>query len=60
MSKEPEQLTNKDQLVLHESVNDVIDKVMEYKPEMLVPNIDDHVFNDYEQMMMRLRKKSRC
>jgi uncharacterized protein YlzI (FlbEa/FlbD family) len=39
-------LTNKDQLVLHESVNEVIDKVMEYEPEMLVPNIEDHVFND--------------
>jgi hypothetical protein len=35
--------------VLHESVNDVIDEVMEYEPEMLVPNIDDHVFNDNEQ-----------
>jgi hypothetical protein len=42
-------LTNKDQLVLHESVNDLIDEVMEYEPEMLVPNIDDHVFNDNEQ-----------
>ncbi len=39
-------MTNKDQLVLHESVNEVIDKVMEYEPEMLVPNIEDHVFND--------------
>ena len=39
---------NKDQLMLHESVNDVIDKVMEYEPEMLVPNIDDHVFNNIE------------
>jgi hypothetical protein len=47
--KEQEQLTNKDQLVLHESVNDVIDEVMEYKPEMLVPNIEGHVFNDNEQ-----------
>ncbi len=35
--------------MLHESVNDVIDKVMEYELEMLVPNIDDHVFNDNEQ-----------
>jgi hypothetical protein len=49
VSKEREQLTNKDQPVLHESVNDVIDEVMEYEPEMLVPNIDDHVFNDNEQ-----------
>jgi hypothetical protein len=46
VSKERERLTNKDQLMLHENVNYVIDEVMEYEPEMLVPNIDDHVFND--------------
>jgi hypothetical protein len=48
--KEQEQLMNKDQLMLHESVNDVIDEVMEYEPEMLVPNIDDHVFNNNEEV----------
>jgi hypothetical protein len=49
VSKDPEPLTNKDQLVLQESVNDVIDEVMEYEPEMFIQNIDNHVFKNYEQ-----------
>jgi hypothetical protein len=33
---------------LPEDVHDVIDEVMEYEPESLVPNIDDHVFSNDE------------
>jgi hypothetical protein len=50
VSKEQERLINKDQLMLHENVNDVIDEVIEYEPEMLVPNIDNHVFNNNEEV----------
>ena len=33
---------------LPEDAHDVIDKVMEYEPKLLVPNIDDHVFSNDE------------
>ena len=33
---------------LPEDVHDVINEVMEYEPESLVPNIDDHVFSNDE------------
>ncbi len=35
--------------MLPEGVDDIINEVMEYEPEMLVPNIDNHIFpNDDE------------
>jgi hypothetical protein len=30
-------------------VNDVMDEVMEHKPEILVPNIDDHIFENDDE-----------
>ncbi len=29
-------------------MDDIIDEVMEYEPESLVPNIDDHIFTNNE------------
>ena len=33
---------------LPENLHDDIDEVMEYEPELLVPNIDNHIFSDEE------------
>jgi hypothetical protein len=44
VSREREQTNNNNNVP--EGINDVIDEVMEYKPEILVPNIDDHVFTN--------------
>jgi hypothetical protein len=35
--------------ILPEGMDDIINKVMEYKPKTYVPNIDDHVFNDNDK-----------
>ncbi len=43
-----QQGTNTDKLP--EGVDNVIDEVMEYEPEMLVPNIDDHIFPDDDEI----------
>ena len=39
---EPECTRDKDRFA--DEVKNVIDEVMEYEPELLVPNIDDHIF----------------
>ena len=44
VSREREQSSNNDKIP--EGINDVIDEVMEYKPKILVPDIDDHVFTN--------------
>ena len=44
VSRERERTNNNDNVP--EEINDVIDEVMEYEPEILVPNIDDHVFTN--------------
>ena len=33
-----------------EGINDVIDEVMEYEPDVLVPDIDDHVFTNEDNI----------
>ena len=45
-NREREQQSNLEELP--ENVHVVIDEVMEYEPESLVPNIDDHIFSDEE------------
>ena len=44
VSWEREQTNNNDNVP--KGINDVIDEVMEYEPEILVPDIDDHVFTN--------------
>ena len=44
VSRERERTNNHDNVP--EGLNDVIDEVMEYEPEILVPNIDDHMFTN--------------
>jgi len=44
VSREREQSSNNDKVP--EGINDVIDEIMEYEPEMLVPDINDHVFSN--------------
>ena len=44
VSREREQTNNNDNVP--EGINNVIDEVMEYEPEILVPDIDDHVFTN--------------
>ncbi len=41
-----ERLLMNDYTVLPDGMDQVIDEVMEYEPETLVPNIDDHIFDD--------------
>jgi hypothetical protein len=45
-SRDCERLLMNDDTMLPDSMDQVIDKVMEYKPETLVPNFDDYIFND--------------
>jgi hypothetical protein len=40
--------TNTDKLP--EDIDDVIDKIMKYELEMLVPDIDDHIFNNNDKV----------
>ena len=44
--RERERQSNLEQLP--ENLHDDIDEVMEYEPELLVPNIDNHIFSDEE------------
>jgi hypothetical protein len=44
VSRERERTNNNDNVP--EGINDVINEVMEYEPEILVPDIDDHVFTN--------------
>jgi hypothetical protein len=44
LMKDQEQMKARDQGVL-EGLEDILDMVMEYKPEIVVPNIKDHIFN---------------
>jgi hypothetical protein len=46
LSREQEQTANTDRLP--EAVVNVIDEVMKYEPELLVPNINDHIFTNNE------------
>jgi hypothetical protein len=48
LAKEQQQ-TNTDKLP--EGVANVIDEVMEYEPEMLVLNLDDHIFPDDDEIV---------
>jgi hypothetical protein len=45
---EEQQRTNTDKLP--EGADNIINEVMEYEPEMLVPNIDDHIFPDDDEI----------
>jgi hypothetical protein len=44
VSRERERSSNNDKVP--EGINDVIDEIMEYEPKILIPDIDDHVFNN--------------
>jgi len=44
VSRERERTNNTDNVP--EGINDVIDEVMEYEPDILLPDIDDHVFTN--------------
>jgi len=44
VSREREQSSNNDKVP--EGINNVIDEIMEYEPEILVPDIDDHMFSN--------------
>ena len=44
VSREQEWSSNNDKVP--EGINDVIDEIMEYKTEILVPDIDDHMFRN--------------
>jgi len=44
VSREREQTNNNNNVP--EGINDVIDEVMEYEPDILLPAIDDHVFTN--------------
>ncbi len=48
-NKDRERLLMNDDTMLPDGMDQVIDEVMEYKPETLVPNIDDHIFNDDDE-----------
>ena len=47
LTKEQEQT---DTLSVLGGIHDVIDEVMENEPVMLVPNIDDHIFDNDEEV----------
>jgi len=44
VSRERERSSNNNKVP--KGINNVIDEIMEYKPEILVPDIDDHVFSN--------------
>jgi len=48
VSRERERTNNNDNVP--EGINDVIDEVMEYEPDVLVPDIDDHVFTNEDDI----------
>jgi hypothetical protein len=48
LNREREQTSDKDGFA--DSMDDIIDEVMEYEPKSLVPNIDDHIFTNDESV----------
>jgi hypothetical protein len=39
-----------DGTTLQEEIDDIIDKVMAYEPETMLPNIDDHIFDAHDNV----------
>ncbi len=50
MIKDQERARTTRDLGFPEGVENMLDEIMEYEPEVLVPNIDNHIF-DTSQMM---------
>jgi hypothetical protein len=48
-NRDRERLLVNDDTMLPDGMDQVIDKGMEYEPETLVPNIDDHIFDDNDK-----------